>query len=265
MTIFKAKEKAERTVVENLPLDRIYPGANQPRRVFDEHELICLAQSIKENGLLQPIIVKEICEGRYELIAGERRVRASRLAGLTEIPGIVTEYTDEESAVLSVIENIQRCDLNFFEEAEAMRRLIVMKGFTQEQLAQRLGKSQSTIANKLRLLKLPENIRNLITTYGFNERQARAVLKLPDESKEKAVEEIRRLGLNVNQTEKYIDALLSPVQKKKKPTWTFTEKKLYINSINKTLDTMKKSGVPFESEKNVEDGILTYIIRIPQD
>lgn len=265
MTIFKAKEKPEKTVIENIQLDSIYPGLGQPRKVFDEYELICLAQSIKENGLLQPVTVREICEGRYELIAGERRVRASRLAGLTEIPAIVTDYNDEEASVMSVIENVQRCDLTFFEEAEAMRRLIATRGFTQEQLAERLGKSQSTIANKLRLLKLSENIRNLISVYGLNERQARAVLKLPDDSREKAVEEIHRLGLNVSQTEKYIDTLLNPAHKRKKPVWTFTEKKLYINSINKTLDTMKKSGVPFESEKNVVDGILTFIIRIPQD
>lgn len=265
MTIFKAKEKTDKMVITNIPLDRIYPNPNQPRVIFDEYELVCLAQSIKENGVLQPVTVKEICEGRYELVAGERRVRASRLAGLSEIPAIVTEYTDEESAILSVIENIQRCNLTFFEEAEAMRRLISAGGITQEQLAQRLGRSQSTIANKLRLLKLQENVRNLIMVYGLNERQARAVLRLPEEEREKAVEEIHRSGLNVNQTDKYIDALLSPDKRKKKPVWTFTEKKLYINSINKTLDTMKRSGVPFESEKNVVDGILTYIIRIPQD
>ena len=265
MTIFKTREKSEKTVIENISLDRIYPNPNQPRIVFDEYELICLAQSIKENGVLQPITVREICEGRYELVAGERRVRACRIAGFDNIPAIVTEYSDEESAVLSVIENIQRCNLSFFEEAEAMRRLIAEKGITQEQLAQRLGRSQSTVANKIRLLKLSESIRNLIIGYGLNERQARAVLKLPEDSREKAVEEIHRLSLNVNQTDRYIEALINPERKKKKQQWTFTEKRLYINSINKTLDTMKKSGVPFESERSVEDGVLTYIIRIPQD
>lgn len=265
MTIFKTKDKAEKSVIENIKLDSIYPSPNQPRVIFDEYELICLAQSIKENGIIQPITVREITEGRYELIAGERRVRASKIAGLTEIPAIVTEHSDEESAVLSVIENIQRCDLSFFEEAEAIRKLITYKNITQEQLAQKLGKSQSTIANKLRLLKLSQSIRNLISGYGLNERQARAILKLPEDKRESAVEEIHRLGLNVSQTDKYIEVLLNPERRKKKPTWTFTEKRLYINSINKTLDTMKKSGVPFESEKSIDDGILTYIIRIPQD
>lgn len=264
MTIFKAKEKPQ-VIVQRIELKDIYPNPNQPRRVFDEYELIGLSQSIKENGVLQPITVRQIMTGKYELIAGERRVRASKFAGLSDIPAIVTEHTGEEAAVLAVIENIQRCNLNCFEEAEAIRRLLLHNGITQEELAARLGKSQSTIANKLRLLKLPQNIRDLITGYGLNERQARAVLRLPEDKTESAVEEIHRLGLNVNQTDKYIESLLHPVEKKRKIKWTFKEKLLYINSINKTLDTMKRSGVPFESEKTVEDGYLKYIIRIPQD
>lgn len=264
MTIFKVKEKNE-VVVQKIPVENIYPNPNQPRRVFDEFELIGLAQSIKENGVIQPITVRQIMTGKYELIAGERRVRASKLVGLSEIPAIVTTHSNEESAMLAVIENIQRCDLNFFEEAEAMRKLLLHNGITQEELASRLGKSQSTIANKLRLLKLPQNVRDLINGYGLTERQARAILKLPEERIESAVEEIHRLGLNVNQTDRYIEGILHPAEKKVKVRWTFKEKLLYINSINKTLDTMKRSGVPFESEKTVEDGYLKYIIRIPQD
>ncbi|MBR4305829.1 MAG: ParB/RepB/Spo0J family partition protein [Ruminiclostridium sp.] len=264
MAIFNTKEKKDLTV-QKINVKDIFPNPNQPRRVFDETELIGLAQSIKESGVIQPITVRQIARGKYELIAGERRVRASKLVGLTEVPAIVTEYSGEESAVLAIIENIQRCDLNCFEEAEAMRTLLCRKGITQEELAARLGKSQSTVANKLRLLKLPPNVRKLIVSYGLNERQARALLRLPEDKLENAVKDIHKLGLNVSQTDKYIDEVLYPTPKKKKPIWKFKEKLLYINSINKTLDIMKKSGVPFESEKTVENGYLKYIIRIPQD
>lgn len=261
--IFKLKEKVKAKVVE-IEVDRIKPNPYQPRKTFSDEEIYNLAQSIKVNGVLQPITVKRTDEG-YELIAGERRVRACRLIKLPVIPAIIIEATGQESAVLAVIENIQRSDLNYFEEALAMQRLINYYDLTQEQLAARLGKSQSTVANKLRLLRLPNALQKRVIEYGFNERQVRALLKLPDELSRNAVEYIHDKKLNVSQTEEYINQLLCPVHKKKKREWVFKVKQLYINSINKTLDTMKKSGIEFDATKRIDNGYLEYVIRIPHD
>ncbi len=263
MLLFKGREN-QTDRVHYLDTEKIRPNPNQPRKEFDETELICLAQSIKENGLLQPITVRRAGEV-YELIAGERRLRASRIAGITEIPAIIVDKSAEESAVLAITENIQRSNLNCFEQGMAMVKLMEHYGFTQEQLAGRLGMAQCTVANKIRILKLSDVIRDKCIMYGFNERQVRALLKLPDELREEAVEEIKRLGFNVSQTERYIETLLHPIHRSKKRQWFFKEKRLYINNINKTLDTMKKSGIEFQSEQKMENGYLQYIIRIPQD
>ena len=230
---------------------------NQPRKYFDKVELESLELSIKENGLLQPLTVRKKSDGRYELIAGERRLRACILAGINEVRVIVEDRNEEESSVLAIIENIQRCDLNCIEEAVAMQRLMNHYGYTQEELARKLGKAQSTIANKIRLAKALE--------HGLCERQLRALIRLPEEQREKAEEHIYRYGLNVSETEKYIDKLLVKKRKADKPKWTFTAKRLYINNINRTLETMKKSGIEFISEKHEENGYLEYIIRIPHD
>lgn len=261
--IFKAKERVTGKVVE-IEVDKIKANPYQPRKIFSNEEIYNLAQSIKSNGVLQPITVKRTDDG-YELIAGERRVRACRLIKQKLIPAIITEATEQESAVLAVIENIQRSDLNYFEEAMAMQRLINYYDLTQEQLAAKLGKSQSTVANKLRLLKLPNNLQSKVIEYGFNERQVRALLKLPDDVCDNAVEVIHGKNLNVTQTDEYIEQLLCPIHKKKKREWVFKIKQLYINSINKTLDTMKKSGIEFDATKRIDDGYLEYIIRIPHD
>ena len=166
--------------------------------------------------------------------------------------------------MLAIIENIQRCDLNCIEEAVAMERLMNHYGYTQEELARKLGKAQSTIANKIRLLKLSDKLLAKALEHGLCERQIRALIRLPEEQREKAEEHIYKYGLNVSETEKYIDKLL--VKKKAdKPKWTFTAKRLYINNINRTLETMKKSGIDFISEKHEENGYLEYIIRIPHD
>ncbi len=263
MVLFKTKEK-QTEKIQQLEIDKIRVNPNQPRKVFDETELIGLAQSIKENGVLQPITVRTTSNG-YELIAGERRLRASKLAGLSEIPSIITEKSTEESAVLAIIENIQRSDLSCFEQGASMVKLMEYYDMTQEQLARKLGIAQCTVANKIRILKLSGEVREKCTEYSFNERQARALLKLPEIRRMEAVEEINRLSLNVSQTEKYIETLLHPSEHRKKKQWFFKEKKLYINNINRTLDTMKKSGIEFHSQQKMENGYLEYIIRIPQD
>ncbi len=259
---FKKKDDYSEKI-ERIEIDRISLNPSQPRQSINPDELLRLSQSIKENGLLQPITVRKT-ESGYELIAGERRLRACALAGYTEIAAIVTDKTQEQSAVLAIIENIQRSGLNCVEEALAIKRLIDHFGLTQEELAGRLSMAQSTVANKLRILKLPEKIRLLIASYGFSERQARALLKLPEDLLETAVETIRKRQYNVSDTERYIETLLTP-KKASKPAVFFKEKRLYINSINKTLDIMKKSGIEFTSRKREENGYLEYLIRIPHD
>lgn len=264
MGIF-TKDKKKYGQVMTVSIDEIDVNPNQPRKFFDRKELECLAQSIKENGLLQPLTVRIKTDGRYELIAGERRLRACKYAGLDEVMVIIENRNDEESSVLAIIENIQRCDLNCIEEAIAMKKLMKHYGYTQEELARKLGKAQSTIANKLRILNLSENVLKLAIQYNLCERQIRALLRLPVEKREGAIEHINKYKMNVNSTEKYIDRLISAENKPEKFRWTFKEKRLYINNINRTLDTMKRSGIEFSSEKREENGYLEYIIRIPHD
>lgn len=259
------KEKIKYGQILTVSIDKIDVNPNQPRKFFDKEELECLAQSIKENGLLHPLTVRIKTDERYELIAGERRLRACKYAGLDEVRVIIENRNDEESSVLAIIENIQRCDLNCIEEAIALKKLMKHYGYTQEELARKLGKAQSTIANKLRILNLSENVLKLAIQYNLCERQIRALLRLPEEKREGAVEHINKYKLNVSSTEKYIDRLISAENKPEKFRWTFKEKRLYINNINRTLDTMKRSGIEFSSEKREENGYLEYIIRIPHD
>ena len=259
------KEKIKYGQILTVSIDKIDVNPNQPRKFFDKEELECLAQSIKENGLLQPLTVRIKTDERYELIAGERRLRACKYAGLDEVRVIIENRNDEESSVLAIIENIQRCDLNCIEEAIALKKLMKHYGYTQEELARKLGKAQSTIANKLRILNLSENVLKLAIQYNLCERQIRALLRLPEEKREGAVEHINKYKLNVSSTEKYIDRLISAENKPEKFRWTFKEKRLYINNINRTLDTMKRSGIEFSSEKREENGYIEYIIRIPHD
>lgn len=256
--------KTERQIV-TVSVNEIDLNPNQPRKHFDSAELIELAMSIKENGLMQPLSLRVNESGRYELIAGERRLRAAKIAGIERVEAVICNTSAEESAVMAIIENIQRSDLNCIEEGLAIEKLIRYYGYTQEQLAKKLGKAQSTIANKLRILKLSDELKKKAIEYGFCERQIRSLLKLPEEKRERAAEHIYKYDLNVGSTEKYIETLITGKKKTSKKIWTFRNKRLYINNINKTLETMKKSGIDFVSEKREENGYLEYIIRIPHD
>ena len=257
------KEKTINKVVL-VDADQIVPNPNQPRRVFSEEKIKQLADSILQNGLLQPLTVRKKTDGGYELICGERRLRASKKAGMEQVPCIVLETDERQSAVLALIENIQRSDLNFFEEAYAIRNLIVEWGITQEEASVKLGKAQSTVANKLRLLKLDEAEQEMILENGLTERHARALLKIENPLlRRTALARIADKKMNVGQAEKYIEELLIEPRPEKKRILLIKDVRLFLNTINKALDTMKRAGIPAEAVKKQEDGFIEYLVRIP--
>jgi len=244
------KEALYGTEILHLPVDKIAPNPYQPRRIFDRAQLEELSQSIREYGVMQPISVRIINGTSYELVAGERRLRASRLAGLTAIPAVVVNISDQDSAVLALIENLQRQSLNYIEEAEGFRNLMTDYGFTQEQLAQKLGKNQSTIANKLRILRLPEGVQTALLDNGLTERHARAILKLDNEAMQtEAVARIVTAGLTVQRTEELIESMLKKTAAERK-TARRTQIKSYVkdmrlftNTIKQAVDIMNNAGV----------------------
>ncbi len=249
-----------------LPQEDIYPNPNQPRRRFDFDELEGLAQSIRQNGIIQPIAVRVNSNGNYELISGERRLRASRLVGISQIPCIIMEASDDKSALFALIENMQRCDLGFFEEASAIERLIVDFKMTREEVCKKLGKAQPTISNKLRLLRLPEDVRLKITQEGLTERHARALLRLTNRSQlDRALSIIADRRLNVAESEKLIEQMLSKSKNAKKPTVKlFKDVRIFVNTLNHAVDTMRRAGIDADSAKSETDEYIEYIVRIPK-
>lgn len=243
-----------------IPTSQIYPNPNQPRQVFDQEELVNLAISIRMNGILQPITVRQTDKG-YELVSGERRLRASKLAGLISIPCIVMEVNDMKSAVFALIENLQRQNLNYFEEATAIERLMTEYGLSQEDAARRLGKAPSTVSNKLRLLSLPIEARNKLMEKGLTERHARALLKLNSEDVIDVLNKIIDKKLNVTQTEELIEEILNKKSESRRHTKRmFSDVKIFLNTINTAVDTMKKSGIGADIRR--EDTGESYIYRI---
>ena len=243
-----------------IPTDQIYPNPNQPRQVFDQEELVNLAISIRMNGILQPITVRQIEKG-YELVSGERRLRASKLAGLISIPCIVVDVNNMKSAVFALIENLQRQNLNYFEEAIAIERLMNEYGLSQEDAARRLGKAPSTVSNKLRLLSLPEEARKRLMENGLTERHARALLKLDKDDVMDILDKITDKKLNVTQTEELIEEMLDKKDMPKRQTKRmFSDVKIFLNTINSAVDTMKKSGIGADIKR--EDTGESYIYRI---
>lgn len=243
-----------------IPNDQIYPNPNQPRRVFDQEELVNLAISIRMNGILQPITVRQTEKG-YELVSGERRLRASRLAGLITIPCIVVDVNNMKSAVFALIENLQRQNLNYFEEALAIERLMQEYGISQEDAARRLGKAPSTVSNKLRLLSLPEEARNCLMENGLTERHARALLKLEKDEVMDVLTKVIEKKLNVTQTEELIEDIVGKKDLPKRQTKRmFSDVKIFLNTINTAVDTMKKSGIGADIRR--EDTGESYIYRI---
>ena len=243
---------------------RILPSTDQPRTVFDQEPLEQLAQSIAAHGILQPLVVRQE-EEHYRLIAGERRLRASKLAGLKKIPCLLTEKSPEEAAKLSLIENLQREDLSFFEEAAAYRRLMETCKLTQAQLAKEMSKDPSTIANKLRLLKLPLSAQILIRRHALTERHARALLRVEDHDLlMDLLEQIIDNALNVSEAETLIASAITPKKPKKKPRRVASIKdvRLCINTLNHTVATLRRAGIKPQTQIQESERFVEYIIRI---
>lgn len=252
--------------VISIDTEKILANPAQPRQYFDQKELESLADSIRNNGILQPLTVRKNSWGSYELITGERRLRAARLINMKKVPCIVYNTTDKNSAILALIENLQRKDLNFFEEAKAIENLIVEWNITQEEASLRLGKAQSTIANKLRLLRLPENQQKKIQDSHLTERHARAFLKIDNEElRNKAIYYVCIKNLNVSQTEQYIEQLLNGTTKKSGQTMipVIKDVRIFVNTINQAIDIMKKAGINASSEKLEREDGIEYIVKIP--
>ena len=257
--------------VQIVDIFSITPNPFQPRKIFKDEAIQELASSIKEYGVIQPLLVRPAGAG-FELIAGERRLRASKLAGLKEVPVIVRTMDDKEMAELAMIENLQREDLHFLEEAYGYQSLIANFGITQEETARRLGKSQSTIANKMRLLKLPGDIQTVIVDEELTERHARALLKIEDEEIQKRILAIiKEQDLNVRETENLIEEILADIsrEKSKKPgkqnvVKIIRDARIFINSINKMAMDIKKSGLNVMMNRDEDDECIIISLRIPK-
>lgn len=254
--------------VQRIATERLLPNPYQPRKQFKSEELLSLAESIRENGILQPLLARRINNSDYyEIIAGERRLRAAILANLATVPCLIVNCDYEESAIYSVIENVQRSDLSFFEEAQAISQLQNHFGLTQEQIARRLGKSQSALSNKLRLLRLPADVRYFIEKEGLTERHARALLRLPGEKEMwAALKLIKERGFNVQQTESYIDSVTNkePKQRKGNIVKIFKDVRIFVNTVNKAINTMKEAGIPAEADKKETEDYIEFLVRIPK-
>lgn len=249
-----------------LPVDAIQPNPYQPRRTFTQPELEELAASIRELGVLQPLTVRRR-EGRWELVAGERRLRAARLAGLESVPCLSIQTDSQSSSLLALVENLQRQDLTVWEEAAALRQLIDRHHLSQEEAAQRVGKSQSAVANKLRLLKLPEDVIATLRSHRLTERHARSLLRLDSpEAQRAALEEILKRGLNVAQTEAYIDRLLQSgtAPRKAAPVYRIRDVRLFLNTVKRSLAVMQSAGVNARCGKEETDREITLTIHIPK-
>ncbi|MBR4289243.1 MAG: ParB/RepB/Spo0J family partition protein [Oscillospiraceae bacterium] len=256
----KLKTYMETGRVMFLPSRVIRPNPAQPRKIFQEDALSELADSIRQHGILQPLSVRRTDKG-YELIAGERRLRAAQMAGLNEIPCIVMNMDDRESGLAAMVENLQRQDLDFVEEARGISRLMSDWNMSQEQVARMLGRSQSAIANKLRLLRHSDSVLAALRQNGLTERHARALLKLgTEEEKLSAITEIVRQGMSVARTEKYIQELLDGQKKSPRRVNVGT----FLNSLNQSLAKIQLSGISAVSERRETEDRIVLTITIPK-
>ena len=245
-----------------LPIDQIRPSPFQARKAFDEKELAGLAQSIRENGLLQPVSVRKTSEG-YELVAGERRLRACRMAKMDTIPAILCSYADEQTAALGLVENLQRKDLNPFEQAQGLKDIMVLWDCTQAEAAKRLGMAQPTLANKLRLLQLNADQRQFVLNNDLTERHARAVLRLPENRRSEALIMIAKRRMNARQTDLYIEQLLNSTPKARRRISMVKDVRIFVNTIDHAIRLMTDNGVPATAHREEKDGYIEYTVRIP--
>lgn len=249
-----------------IPIKNIRPNPGQPRKNFDLDDLTRLAKSISRDGIIQPLSVRRRGEG-YELISGERRLRAARMVGFQSVPCILFDTNERNSALMALIENIHRSDLSFFEEAEAINNLVQIYGMTQGDAALRLGMAQSTVANKLRLLRLPEDERKLISAMGLSERHARALVQL--EKKQDRIfvlDRINRFKLNVESTDKLVKSILNKDKIRQsyvKRAPVLKDVRLFLNTVNKAVEVMKLAGVKANAVKKQKGDVIEYLITIP--
>ena len=250
-----------------IETDALRANPNQPREVFDAAELDSLAKSIRLNGIIQPIAVRINSNGEYEVISGERRLRAAKTVGMNSIPCILMDATDEKSALFALIENMQRSNLGFFEEAAAIERLESVYCLSRDEISKKLGKSPAAVSNKLRLLRLSADTRQDITCAGLTERHARALLRLEtDEQIRKALSTIIKNKLNVAQSEKLIESMLSKRKSKKRsPVKLFKDIRLFVNTLNHAVETMRHSGIDADAVKTETENYIEYTVRIPKN
>lgn len=266
----KEEEKIEvdKIQVVEVPMEAILVNPEQPRKIFRQEELEELSKSIQDYGVLQPIILTPYGEGRYVLIAGERRFRAATLAGLTKMPAIIKELEEEEAALIALVENVQREDLNYIEEARAYKKLMDDFDLTQGQIAQKVGKQQSTISNKIRILSLPPEIQEVLTENKLTERHARALLKLTDEEdRKKVIERVVKNNLNVKQTEKLIEDVLNSreEQRRKQKKINYISYKIYVNTIRKAFGQIREMEENAKFSQEDKGEFLELKITIPKN
>jgi len=263
--LFGLTEKTNTDEVKSIPVADIVPSPYQPRTIFDDERIDELCQTIKTHGVIQPIVVR-IRNGRHEIIAGERRWRAVKKLGLESIPAIVREFNDSQAASIALIENLQREGLTALEEAIAYQKLIELHDLTQESLAQRLGKSQSTIANKLRLLNLSEPVKNALLDRSITERHARALLALESEDLQvKVLKDVVEKELNVKQTEARVNFYKEAAKIKKSKRFSFTKDvRLAVNTIRQSVELVSGSGLHIKTAEQDHEDHYEIVIRIPK-
>ncbi len=250
---------------EEIDVNLIFPNPFQPRRIYDPGAMKELTESIRSMGVINPILVRRASKG-YELIAGERRLKAAKKAGLKTIPAIVRRMSDSDSAVTSIVENIQRRDLNCFEEAESINRLINYHGYTQEKVSALLSKSQSAVANKLRLLRLPSSVRAKILEYGLTERHGRALLRLEDEDRQlEAVEKVGQAGMTVAMTERLVQRMIEEnirASRRIVPRTSVRSARSFVNTLIRTVDVLKKKGAVATATEVEHEDYIEYVVKI---
>lgn len=271
MQALKARPQLRRGGIIYLGTHEIYPNPVQPRKSFDDQSLEELCRSIESFGILNPLTVR-LRNGKYELVAGERRLRAAKLAGLKELPCILLDVNLEDSGLIALVENLQRKDLDFLEEAEGLSRLISMFGLSQEEAARRIGKSQSAVANKLRLLKLPPDVLERLRENGLTERHGRALLRLNDpQLQRQALSYIADNMLTVSATDAYIEALLSapeeappPEKHRQKKSFILKDVRIFLNTLSHSVNLMKQGGIEAGIHKEETEDSLILTISIPK-